>query len=129
VGILLWYRSKSFLNSAVHTKGTVLEVRKVTSENKGTYSPYVRFTANDGRVIEFLERSSSYPPKYKAGDDANVFYNPANPNKARALMKSSDLYFSAKIFGGIGGGLLFLQVFILVVFLIVFYLTGPLKMK
>jgi hypothetical protein len=126
VGFILWFRTKRFVDHALRANGVVIENVLASSEDRGTYSPVIRFTAVDGSVVEFTEISSSYPPEYKIGDPIHVLYRRDNFRKARGFKKVSSLYWPAMIFGGIGG------IFVLVLCLLggtfaAFYLIlGPL---
>jgi len=105
-GFILWLRTKRSITREHRTKGIVIKVKKITFENRDTFSPVIRFTTNDGRALSFTHPIFSYPPEFKVGDQADVLYDPQDPHKARAVKNASDLYLTAKLFGAAGTALL-----------------------
>ena len=106
VGFILWYRTKKSIARAQKATGVVIKVKKITFENRDTFSPVIRFTTSDGRALSFTHPVYSYPPEYKVGDQADVLYDPQDPHKAHAVKKVSDLFLPAKLFGMAGTALL-----------------------
>lgn len=116
IGIVSFIRAKRFLNSAIETRGIVIQdVYKGQSSDGGgsMYSPKVKFTDSMGREYEFTENWSSNRPDFKIGDEVIVLYNPSNPQKARRGGKKWKFYFIAWLLGGLG--LLFSSILIIVV--------------
>ena len=125
IGIISYVRTKKFLNSAVETRGTVVEsVYKGSSDGGGSmYSPKVKFTDRMGREFDFTENWSSNRPDFNIGDEVIVLYDPANPQKARRGGKKWKFFFVTWLIGGLG--LLFSS--ILVVVVIVLILVAEIK--
>lgn len=116
IGIVSFIRAKRFLNSAIETRGIVIQdVYKGQSSDGGgaMYSPKVKFTDSMGREYEFTENWSSNRPDFKIGDEVIVLYNPSNPQKARRGGKKWKFYFIAWLLGGLG--LLFSSILVIVV--------------
>jgi hypothetical protein len=124
-GFILWYKTKRFIDKSRKTIGVVIKVRKVPFQNRDTFSPVVRFQTGDGRALSFADPVSKYPAEFEVGEQAHVLYDPQNPHKARAVKKISDLFLSAKLFGGAGAALLALGLLIGMAFGLRNYLSGP----
>lgn len=105
-GLFLWYRTKRFIDTMHKTTGVVIKVKRISFENRDTFSPVVRFATHDGRALSFTDSVSKYPPEFELGEQTQVFYDPQNPHQARVVKQVSDLFFSAKIFGVAGAALL-----------------------
>lgn len=60
------------------TIGTVVEfIREVDFDNKSTYFPVIEYQAGD-RTISQKSRAGQNPPKYKEGEQIEIYYNPNN---------------------------------------------------
>lgn len=95
-----------FAASAVRAEGVVIE-------DHGT--PRVGFEVA-GRTVEIHGRFSSSPPSYTAGEKVTVIYPPERPEEGR-IDSFGQAYLGALIsgglglvFGGIGGGILLVQI-------------------
>jgi hypothetical protein len=106
VGLILWYRTKRLIARAQKASGVVIKIKRITFENRDTFSPVIRFTTSDGRALSFTHPVFSYPPEFKVGDHADVLYDPNDPHKARAVKNVSDLFLTARLFGTAGTALL-----------------------
>jgi hypothetical protein len=100
-GIIVMKRRRSFLNSAMRTQGTVVQMKRGDAsvfvstnddqnmafrqeENmfKGeTVTPIIEFNLSSGRKIQ-IKGSSSTKPKYKIGSPVQLFYATDRPEKA-----------------------------------------------
>jgi hypothetical protein len=131
IGITSYIRTRGFLRKARVIKGIVTDMIPKGSSRGGNtmYSPRVKFSSIEGKEYEVTETWSSYPPKYKRGDSATVYYDPDNPIKARITEVRGKLYFTAKLIGGLGALFLFLQLLIGAVFLIISLTIGPPEFK
>ena len=58
-GLINWYRTKKFIETAQQTTGTVIELVQRSGRKGPTYSPTVWFKAIDGSEIEFTEALST----------------------------------------------------------------------
>lgn len=95
LGIVSAVSSQRLLANGTHVEGDV--IRLVGSD---TYAPVVRFTAADGRTVEFKGRGSSSPPAYDIGERVKVVYPTGRPGDA--VIHG---FFSLWGFALIGGGL------------------------
>ncbi len=121
IGIVSYIRTKKFLNSAIETKGIVIEdVYKGSEDGGGSmYSPKVKFTDRMGKEYVFTENWSSNRPDFKIGDEVIVLYNPAKPEKARRGGKKWKFFFIAWLLGGLG--ILFTSMLVFFIMLILLF--------
>jgi hypothetical protein len=79
-----FYRTYSFLESAVTATGTVVRLEEDSGGEGGvTYSAIVEFTTADGQVIQFDDSSRTCnPPCNQVGDVVPVIYSPETPQRA-----------------------------------------------
>lgn len=121
IGIVSYIRTKKFLNSAIETKGIVIEdVYKGSEDGGGSmYSPKVKFTDRMGKEYIFTENWSSNRPDFKIGDEVIVLYNPAKPEKARRGGKKWKFFFIAWLLGGLG--ILFTSMLVFFIILILLF--------
>ena len=105
-GLIFWYRAKTFIDRSHKAIGVVIKVKKIPFENRDTFSPVVRFETGDGRALSFTDPVSKYPAEFEVGEKTQVFYDPQDPHKARAIKRVSDLFLLAKLFGVTGAALL-----------------------
>lgn len=124
IGIISYIRTKRFLNSAVETRGTVVEgVYKGQADGGGSmYSPKIQFTDTMGRIHEFTENWSSNRPVFKVGDEVIVLYNPENPLNARRGGKKWKFFFIAWLIGGLG--MLFSGILLIIIIVMIFVPIG-----
>ena len=113
-GIYLHFSTKAFMEDAVETTGTVIEIyekkpksnmnnRNVSSELK--YCPIIEFVTEAGDTVEFKSTFGSTDKNYyEEGDDIDVLYDPSNPVKAQQKTKSSNM----KTLVPIGMGIVFI---------------------
>lgn len=100
-GLINWYRTKRFIETAQRTTGTVIELVS-RSPKRTTYSPKVRFKAIDGREIVFTETLSTNPPGYEINEQVTVLYDPHDYQRARVFKSKWRIYYFALLFGGLG---------------------------
>lgn len=101
VAFYLFQSSSSFLDGAVTTEGTVIELVRSRSEDSITYRPVVQFTPQNASAMEFLSSAGSNPPSYSPGQRVEVLYDPTNPADAR-LKSFFSLWGASLIVGGLG---------------------------
>lgn len=98
---LLYHNTRTFLEDATRTEGSVVELIESRSSDSTTYRPVVDFTTSAGDTIRFASSSGSNPPSYSVGEKVAVFYLADAPQQAHV-----DGYFSlwgaATIVGGLG---------------------------
>ena len=100
-GLINWYRTKRFIETAQRTTGTVIELVS-RSPQRTTYSPKVRFKAIDGSEILFTEPLFTNPPGYEINEQVTVLYDPHNYQRARVFKSKWRIYYFALLFGGLG---------------------------
>lgn len=102
VAVFLVVRTRRFLESAVDTTGTIVNLLESTDSDGGTtYQAVVRFETADGREIEWAETMASNPPAGQPGDEVPMKYDPANPENAR-IAKTFRIWFLPGLLGGLG---------------------------
>ncbi|MDP5241313.1 DUF3592 domain-containing protein [Uliginosibacterium sp. 31-16] len=80
---MLWFAStRSFVNGAQHVPGVVVQLEISRGDDSDVYYPIIGFQSLDGREHVFRSSSGSNPPSYDQGEDVEVLYDPANPDKA-----------------------------------------------
>lgn len=101
LGIVTLWNTVELYSSGARTEGTVLEVRETRrieqeevtrpdgsdyrrNVERVSYAPVVRFTAVDGREIEFHGRGGG-DRGFAQGDRVTVVYDPADPIRARII--------------------------------------------
>ena len=115
-GFFFLYRTRRIINNYHRAEGKVMALEARESDTAGSYSPFVRFTARDGREIEFLESRASTNPDFQVGQQVTVLYNPKNFNQARLLTSKWEMYYSAILLLGLGTVFLLSGVLMAVVF-------------
>ena len=99
--IYIWYRNKRFLAESLPTSGVVIGLHEGSSKAGRVYAPIVRFTAADGRVIEFTDSLHSRPASFKVGDQVDVLYHRQKNSWARVSSPSLGSDFRALIVSGV----------------------------
>jgi hypothetical protein len=95
-------RTRRFLETAVPTTGTIVDLIASSSSEGGTvYRAVVQFKTSDGRDFQWTETMASNPPAGQPGDEVPVKYDPANPEEAR-ITKPFRLWFLPGLFGLLG---------------------------
>ena len=112
-GVIIWYRTKRFIETATRTTGTVIELVS-RSPKRTTYSPKVRFKALDGGEIVFTEPLSTNPPGYEINEQVTVLYDPHDYQRARVFKSKWRVYYFALLLGGLG--VIFFIVYMIVLF-------------
>ena len=112
-GVIIWYRTKRFIETATRTTGTVIELVSRSSK-RTTYSPKVRFKALDGGEIVFTEPLSTNPPGYEINEQVTVLYDPHDYQRARVFKSKWRVYYFALLLGGLG--VIFFIVYMIVLF-------------
>ena len=110
----LYSGTQRFLETAVSTQGTVIDLRRSRSSDSDTYAPVVEFNTSDGALIEFTSSTSSNPPSYTKGETVEVLYQEASPYNAK-IKSFFSLWGAAAIVGGLG------SIFFLIGFSIIFF--------
>ena len=79
-----WYSNTgSFLDQAVETEATVMDVEKRKAGDGTMYYPVFSFVDEGGNEHKIYSTRGSYPPAYKPGDTVSIFYDPQNPEKTK----------------------------------------------
>jgi hypothetical protein len=83
LGSLYWYQSiQSFTEEALRTEGTVVELVSSRSDDSYVYKPVVRFTTDQGELMEFISGTGSNPPGFTVGETVGIFYLASDPQEA-----------------------------------------------
>jgi len=102
VAVIIYIRTRTFINNAQEVKGTVVEmVYRTSSKGSGSYAPVYKFRTIDGQTIVVQDSLSSNPPQFQVGQEIDVLYNPENPQKSY-INKWMNLYFLPALLGGMG---------------------------
>lgn len=108
VAVFLFFRTRRFLETAVDTTGTIVDLIASRSSEGGTvYRAVVAFKTAEGRDVQWTESMASNPPAGQPGDEVPVKYDPTNPEEAR-IAKPFRLWFLPGLLGLLGalfGGL------------------------
>lgn len=113
-GLISWYRTRQFIETAQRTTGTVIDLVPRSGRKGPTYSPTVRFRAIDGREIVFTENLSTRPPGYEMNEEVPVLYDPHDYQRARVFKAKWRVYYYALLMGGLGS--IFFIVYLIVLF-------------
>jgi Protein of unknown function (DUF3592) len=87
-GVRQVFVTRAFLAKSAAADGVVVQLDKVAAKSTTgpgrvtIYYPVVRFTAANGRVVQFTRGVGSDPPDYRVGDAVRVHYDPSNPQHA-----------------------------------------------
>lgn len=98
---LSFQNTRSFLNSAILTEGTVIDLVESSPNDTTVYQPVISFQDQKGDAIEFKSTTGSNPPSYLPGDKVEVIYEADNPEGA-SINSFFSLWGGALIVGGIG---------------------------
>jgi hypothetical protein len=99
IGVILFIRTRISISKAQKAKGKVIQSVYFPDENGGGYAPMYQFRTLDGKSIEILDDLSSNPPRFQVGQEIDILYESANPEKAR-INKGLNLYFEPLVLGG-----------------------------
>lgn len=101
-----YQHDRSFAKAAKAATGQVIEqVPSWSKDRDGRtsrgYASRVRFTAENGRAVEFVETVFSYPPRHGLGEQVPVLYKPDRPSQA-IIDDFGGRYTALVIVGGLG---------------------------
>lgn len=86
IGLFLYFANRDYHLDQVGliATGTVTGLEESSSAEDGccVYAPIVEFTV-DGQTFTFTSSNASDPPRYQAGDQVEVQYDPGNPDVAQ----------------------------------------------
>jgi Protein of unknown function (DUF3592) len=100
-GLIPALRTRGLLESGAQAQGTVVDVERDTSGGSGTtYNPVVRFTAADGRTVEFTS-AVGYSRSPDIGGAVPVRYRPGDPEQAE--IDRATMWMIPAAFGLVGG--------------------------
>jgi len=105
--------TKKFINRAIHTTGTVIDLEVCKSEKSPpTVRPIIVFTDINGKFIRLDSLICESPPRFALGETADLLYVLNNPSKA-LVNKNDYLYLPTFIYGFFTYVFLFFAFFIL----------------
>lgn len=93
--------TSSFVDRAVETDGTIVELILSRSSDSRAYYPVVVFQDASGREVEFQSNASSNPASYSLGTTVPVLYEPSAAEGAR-INSFFSLWGAAIIIGALG---------------------------
>jgi hypothetical protein len=100
--LFFWYNSNTaFLERAITTEGTVVDLVVNRSSDSRSYSPVVEFVSQEGRLVEFVSQTGSNPPDYSRGERVGVLYLPSEPKQAK-INDFFSLWGGLLVVGGLG---------------------------
>src|SRR5438128_2302331 len=73
IGLLFYFKMRRPFSNALQAPGLVVDQEEYESDGV-TYSPIVKFTAQDGRERTFTDAVASYPALFKVGEEVRVYY-------------------------------------------------------
>jgi hypothetical protein len=82
MGVFFYFKMRRPFANALQAQGVVVDQEEDDSDGV-TYSPIVKFTAQDGRERTFTDAVASYPALFKVGEQVQVYYNRENFDSAR----------------------------------------------
>ena len=104
-GFFMYQSTATFINAAVHTTGTVVDISRVWSSGSSgggyVYRPIVEFKTKDGKDGKFESTTGSNPSPWHKGDVVDVLYDPKNPDGAQ-INSFFELWVGNLIVGGLG---------------------------
>ncbi|QQR69684.1 MAG: DUF3592 domain-containing protein [Alphaproteobacteria bacterium] len=85
VGLALWQgqETQDFLAVSVRVPGKVIQMEASHGSDSTTYRPIFEYTTKDGQTLTHRSEMSSNPPTYHRGEEVEVLYDPAYPEKAK----------------------------------------------
>jgi hypothetical protein len=102
LALFFWFRTRRFLETAVSTTGTIVNLIESSGSEGGTvYQAVVQFKTADGRDVTWTETMASNPPAGQPGDEVPMKYDPTDPDDAR-ISKPFRLWFLPGLFGLLG---------------------------
>ena len=127
VGVAWWQGTRSFVQTAERTEGTVVELleRQSTSRSSNgrrstsiSFSPVVEYTDHQGKQHKHYSTTSTNPPMYSVGDKVPMLFDPNRPAVAK-IDHWVNLYLAPIVFTVLGA------VFLLVTIIMVFIAARP----
>ncbi len=85
IPLLMQREMDRFLETALRTTGTVIDLEVVDSsdsDSADTYRPVVAFYTEGEQYVTFRESNSEYPARFAVNENVEVYYNPLNPTEA-----------------------------------------------
>jgi hypothetical protein len=101
LGGLIFLRRLRFLRTACTASGVVEHVTLVHLVDGHAYQPKITFTTQAGENVVLTSVGMSNPPRFRAGQEVPVVYDPSNLHKAR-IRSFASVWFASLLFGGIG---------------------------
>ena len=97
-----FFRTRKFLETAVSTSGTIVDLVASSGSEGGTvYQSVVQFMTADGQTVTWQESMASNPPAGQPGDQVPMLYDPTDPNDAR-IAKPFRMWFLPGLFALLG---------------------------
>ena len=81
-GIFAMLKVRRQLAGSAKATGKVVDFGRIQGKSGYLYCPQVEFQIPNGQTIKFQSETGSQPPAYNVGQQVEVVYQTANPNKA-----------------------------------------------
>ncbi len=110
-----YQREIAFEQSAQRAEGVVANLARNArpkDSSPSTYAAVVDFTDTTGQMQEFVERVSSYPPRFTQGDKVTLLYDPANPLNA-VIDDRTDRFFMTMVLSALSAAFMVLGAIVL----------------
>jgi hypothetical protein len=103
LGLAGWFylREYNLERSGYSAQGIVVDLVESSDDDGTSYAPVVRFTAHNGRTLEFQSGCYACPPTYEIGQTVTVLYPADDPSKAILKGENNLLILIFGILGGI----------------------------
>lgn len=113
VGIWVGLDERRSQREGRRARGRVTEVAVHVSSRRTMHTPVFEFVADDGRSVRKRSTVSSSPATHKVGDEVDVWYDPADPDRADIVGEGRSFSLLTAgigaIFTAIGLGIVFLS--------------------
>jgi len=113
VSAVFYFRTRSFVATAVGASGVITRLREHESNDSTTYHPVFVFNDSNGNQHEIESSAGSNPSRHAVGDQVNVLYQLRHPDDAK-MDGFFELWGVSVISGGVGAFDLLLGVGLLV---------------
>jgi hypothetical protein len=81
-GIFAMLKVRRQLAGSAKATGKVVGFGRIQGKSGYLYCPQVEFQIPNGQTIKFQSETGSQPPAYNVGQQVEIVYQTANPNKA-----------------------------------------------
>lgn len=105
-GLFAGWRIVRLEIAGVSTTGTVVQNLAMAGGDSSSYQPLVRFVADNGRTIQFVDWAGSSHPSYRDNAQVKVLYLPEAPEASAMIDKGISNWILSLIFSGLGAAII-----------------------